>query len=334
MTSNYRPQIEPVPAGEPRPKWSVMIPTYHCAHYLDAALKGVLAQDPGREWMQIEVVDDCSSDDPEAVVARFGNRVTFHRQPRNVGHIANFNTCLARARGELVHILHGDDAVRPGFYPRFEREFDANPTVGAVFCRFISIDGESRWVTVARLVAQRDGVVPDFLERIAVGQMLQPPCVAVRRDVYERLGGFDSRIERYGEDWEMWTRIAAHYPVSHVVEPLALYRVHDSSLSSASHRSGQNVRDLRRVIAINREALPAERRDTLTREALEVTALTAIHRARRLLAAGDAAAARAQAREALRACRSPPVLERVAELAAVATRRSLLHSLNRFRRAG
>ena len=328
MNGPDRPRIEPVPPGTPRPKWSVMIPTYQCAHYLPETLESVLAQDPGAEWMQIEVVDDDSSDNPAEVVRAYGDRVGFYKQPHNRGHVENMNTCLMRSRGELVHLLHGDDAVRPGFYSAIQQAFE-RPTVGAAFCRYIAMDEAGRWTAVARLQAEEDGILENWLDEIAVGQLVQPPTMVVRRSVYERLGGFDSRIARYGEDWEMWTRIAAHYRVAHVTEPLALYRISTGSLSGEALKTGQNVRDLRQVIALNREVLPPERVDELTRRALEGTALTAIRRARRLHAAGDFAAARAQVREALRTNRSPAVLERTAVFGAVVARRGLLRAFGR-----
>ncbi|MDX6542647.1 MAG: hypothetical protein QOK32_250, partial [Gaiellaceae bacterium] len=200
-----------------------MIPTYQSAAYLPAALDGVLAQDPGPARMEIEVVDDCSTDDPEGVVRRYGGRVSFYRQPRNVGHVANLNACLARSRGELVHVLHGDDAVRPGFYAALEPAF-AESEVGAAFCRYIAIDDAGHWTAIAPLEADADGVIDDWLERIARWQRVQTPAMTVRRAVYEQLGGFDDRVGD-AEDWEMWTRIAAHTRVFHVVDPLALYRV-------------------------------------------------------------------------------------------------------------
>ena len=93
------PSIASVPEDGNRPFWSVMIPTYNCAYYLERTLKSVLEQDRGPDEMQIEVVDDCSTeDDPEAVVKEIGKeRASFFRQPRNVGVTANFNICDASA---------------------------------------------------------------------------------------------------------------------------------------------------------------------------------------------------------------------------------------------
>ena len=109
-------RIEPVDSALARPVWSVMIPTYHCARYLGETLRSVLAQDPGPDAMQIEVVDDHSTqDDPESVVREVGRgRVGFFRQPANVGITRNFATCITRSRGRLVHLLHGDDTGRRG----------------------------------------------------------------------------------------------------------------------------------------------------------------------------------------------------------------------------
>ena len=112
------PRIEPVPAGSERPLWSVMIPTFNRTTYLVRTLESVLAQDPGRDEMQIEVVDNCSTtDDPEPIVrAVGGDRVIFTRNPQNLGSMRNFNRCIERARGHLVNILHSDDWVEPTFY--------------------------------------------------------------------------------------------------------------------------------------------------------------------------------------------------------------------------
>jgi glycosyltransferase involved in cell wall biosynthesis len=302
-----RPPIEPVPAGTDRPTWSVMIPTYQQAEYLRETLASVLAQDPGPERMQIEVVDDASSDGPAEVVTELGGgRVALHRQPGNVGHAENFNTCLRRARGRLVHLLHGDDCVREGFYETMERLLDAHPEAGAGFCRYLAMDEEGRWHTVSPLEQREPGVMPDFLARIATGQRTQTHCMVVRREVYEAVGGFDGRLE--AEDWEMWVRVAAHSPVAHDPAPLALYRVHRASRSHELLRSGANAGDLRQVVAINRELFTPESADRVARAASREIATACVRRARRLLGSGEVDAMWAQLREAVRSDPSPPVL--------------------------
>ena len=316
--TTWRDPIPPVPEEEPRPRWSVMIPTYNCAGHLRETLLAVLAQAPGPDEMQIEVVDDCSTaDDPAAVVAEVGGgRVGFFRQPRNLGHVGNFNTCLRRSRGRLVHLLHGDDLVRPGFYRAMAAVFDGHPEVGAAFCRHTVVDKEGRHLVTSYLERGESGILPGWHEELALGQRLQAPSIAVRRQVYERLGGFDRRIRYYGEDWEMWTRIAAHYPVWYVAEPLASYRMHLSSLSGRSIRTGENVQDLRTAMRLNAALLPPEREPEITRRAAESIALGVISRSRRLFKRGELRTPLVQAREALRTSRSPRVLAGVALLGA------------------
>ena len=101
-----------------------MIPTYNSAPFLAETLTSVLAQDQGPEQMQIEVVDDASEDDPDEVVAAVGRgRVALPRQPNHSGQHHNLATCIRRSRGDIVHLLHGDDLVLPGFYAALERGF-------------------------------------------------------------------------------------------------------------------------------------------------------------------------------------------------------------------
>ena len=296
-----------------------MIPTYNCASYLRAALQSVLAQDPGPDCMQIEVVDDDSTnDDPAAIVAEIGQgRVAFYRQPHNVGHCRNFDTCLQRSRGRLIHLLHGDDGVREGFYQKMEGAFAEHLEIGAAFSRYISINEYGHWQIISPLEQTESGVIPGWLEKIAIGQRLQPPAMVVRREVYERLGGFDPRISRYGEDWEMWVRIAAHYPVWYETEPLALYRVHSASLTGSTLRTGENGSDLRRVIEINRSHLPEEHARRWTDCARSNFALACLRRACRMSDAGDEQGSLAQIREALKTYRSFPVIFEAARLFAL-----------------
>lgn len=325
-SSTSSPWRDPVPAlalGEPRPRWSVMIPTYLCAHYLPETLLGVLAQDPGPERMQIEVVDDASNDDPEAVVRDVGRgRVGFHRQPQNVGHIANFQSCLLRARGEIVHLLHGDDAVRPGFYRALERGFDTVPGLGAAFCRSVYTDAEGAEMGAIPPEAAEAGLLPEAPERLALEQRIMTPSIAVRRAVYETLGGFDRRLT-CAEDWEMWVRIAAHYPIWYEPAPLAAYRMHRASNTGRHLTSAADAAYNRIAIGIFSAYLPVQRAAGIVRRARQTYAASALDTARELLGAGEAGGF-AQLREALRLSPSAGVLCQAMRIALNAGRRRAL----------
>lgn len=325
----YRPHIPLIPDGEHRPLWSVMIPTYNCAGYLRETLASVLAQDPGLDVMQIEVIDDCSTkDDPRAVVEELGKgRISFYQHPRNVGHVSNFNTCLQRSRGQLVHLLHGDDCVRDGFYQKLQTAFIEHPEIGAAFCRHIHMDEQSHWQLISWLEQSESGVLQNWLERIAVEQRVQTPAIAVRRKVYEKLGGYDSRIRYWGEDWEMWVRIAAYYPVWYEIEPLALYRTHSASLSGHSVRTGENIQDFRNAITIVRDYLPSNQADQLTQKALENYAQYALKTANQFINTGNSEAAFSQIREALKCSTSFKVMLAASRLGLRAMYRSIKSGL-------
>jgi GT2 family glycosyltransferase len=305
MTMNeqhpYCASFPAVPSGSSRPLWSVMIPTYNCADYLRETLKSVLAQDPGSDVMQIEVVDDCSTqDDPRTVVEELGSdRIHFYRQPQNVGHTKNFETCLERSQGQLVHLLHGDDCIRSGFYQKMQLLFEGNPEIGAAFCRHIHMDEKGHWHYISPLEKPESGILHNWLEQIAVRQRIQTPSMVVRRSVYEQLGGFDRRLS-WTEDWEMWVRIAAQYAVGYEIEPLALYRQHSNSSSGRKVRTGEDIQDFRRAIDIVKDYLPADRADDLSNKALENYAGYALNTATKFANSGDIEAAFTQTREALK----------------------------------
>ncbi|MBC7936180.1 MAG: glycosyltransferase [Rhizobacter sp.] len=251
------PVIPALPAGVKRPLWSVMIPAYNCGRYIQRTIESVLMQAPAEKLMQIEVVDDASTDiDLQSLVHKTGNgRVKYFRQVNNVGSLRNFETSINRARGHYVHILHGDDFLSPGFYDEAAMLFKQFPSAAAVFTAFTQVNEQGTFICNSEIPASQPGIIPGWLSIIARNQKLQPPAVVVKREVYEKLGSFFG--VHYGEDWEMWVRIAARYPMAHSPKKLAHYRVHDENISSHSLVSGQHIKDIASVINTIQNYLPA-----------------------------------------------------------------------------
>jgi len=267
-TPQTPPQIQPITDGGPRPLWSVMIPTYNCTEYLEKALKSVLQQALPTDLMQIEVVDDYSTDgDVEKLVQEFGaGRVSFYRQPENRGSLRNFETCINRARGERIHILHGDDFILPGFYKEIDSLFNKNPQIGAAFTGFKYVTEHDMDLWPGKKLCAKKGVLDNIFEILAQGQVIQPPSIVVKRSVYEDLGSFYA--VHYGEDWNMWMRIAAKYPMAYSPELLSRYRLHNNNITTRSLVSGKNITDTLQVIDLIQEMIPADKRSALRKKAI------------------------------------------------------------------
>lgn len=273
------PKILPL-AGEigARPFWSVMIPAYNpSGNYLEQTLRGILTQDPGPEQMQIEVVDDCSPKvDVVALVRKIaGDRVKVSQTPGNLGLAGCWNTCIERARGEWVHILHQDDLVFPGFYRQLGDGIMASPEVGAAFCRHAFVAADNHWVNQSPLEQPAAGVLKNFNQLLARGCVLQCPSIVVKRSAYEKLGGYSLEL-KYALDWEMWLRIAAQYSVWYEPTILACYRTHGGSETGKLVQTGQNLREISCLLKKASENLERQSGRKILCEAKTANALKAI----------------------------------------------------------
>jgi glycosyltransferase involved in cell wall biosynthesis len=101
------PEIKPLQGSVSRPKWSVMIPAYNCRQYLIEKIRSVLEQDPGEENMQIEVVDDGSTDaDVESWFIKSGKEGFDIIVNQNVG-VCNFEN-YQTVQLVIIYICHSD----------------------------------------------------------------------------------------------------------------------------------------------------------------------------------------------------------------------------------
>lgn len=243
-------QVPPVKdKKQPRPLWSVLIPTYNCSHYLRNTICSVLIQDRGAENMEIWVVDDCSADNPQDIVEELGKgRIRFYRQQKNVGQLNNFSTCLHLSRGKIIHLLHGDDFVQCGFYESLERAF-SNNSVGAAFTGCNLVDENGSLLTCADLVVPKAGIIDNFLSVISSRQVIQTSSIVVKREVYELIGAFNMNLN-WVEDWEMWIRVACYYNFYYDPRPLASYRLHSNSNTEAKVRTARFIKDVLNCINI------------------------------------------------------------------------------------
>lgn len=260
------PHIPAVSSNLKRPLWSVMIPVYNCIEYLEETLKSVLMQNLTEQEMQIEVIDDASTDgDVESFVnITAKGRIKYFRQITNVGSVRNFETCINRSLGKLIHILHGDDKVRNGYYKNISELFDKYSEAGAAFCRYTYIDEKGRLINTQQAESNKEGILERGLLLIAEKQRIQYAAITVKREVYEKIGGFYGLT--YAEDWEMWTRIAKSYPIAYTPHVLAEYRKHTRSISGSKFLKGEYLHDLNSAMELIQAHLSTEQKKQVLRK--------------------------------------------------------------------
>jgi glycosyltransferase involved in cell wall biosynthesis len=278
-----------------------MIPSFNCASFLQTTLQSILDQDPGSEVMQIEVVDDHSTeDDPLSVVRSVaGERVGFFRQKVNQGVVGNLNTCINRAKGKIVHLLHGDDLVLPGYYSTMGAILENNTRLGAAFCRHAYIDETGNRIGVDPAYEDESGLIFDPAAFLGTEQRIMTPSICVRRSVYEHLGGFDSRL-RCAEDWEMWMRIASHYPIFYECSILAHYRMHDHSNTGRNVLNALDLDHTRRAIKMFSRYFSKDQSRPMRKKAGSTYANSALQMADKLIGRHEYLGALNQLRVALK----------------------------------
>ncbi|RMD60851.1 MAG: glycosyltransferase family 2 protein [Alphaproteobacteria bacterium] len=202
------------------PTLSVVIPVYDRRHYLAAAIDSILAQTFAD--FEVVVVDDGSRDDSVAVVRRYRDpRVRLVRHQHNRGVAAARNTGVAAARGRYVAFLDSDDVAYPDRLARQVAFLDAHPDVAAVGGWMDRMDARGRPLGRVR----RRPVAPDD---IAAQRLFRPGIqntTAMARTRVLRRYPHDERFE-IGEDFDLWTRIAADCKLANLPRVLVRARRH------------------------------------------------------------------------------------------------------------
>jgi len=225
---------ETTPA-EARPLVSVCIPTFNRAALLRECIGSVLAQTL-RDF-ELIVADNASDDETEAVVNSFGDgRIRYFPNERNVGMRANWQRCLALARGEYVTILPDDDLMLPENLRLKAALLAANPAVGMVHSKFHAIDHAGQTIKLDSNYMHGLDRASDAIEcrtqlLTANANTINAATVMFRKECYRRLGGFSDRLD-FAFDWEYWMRIAVYYDVAFIARPLTSWRVHHEACSS------------------------------------------------------------------------------------------------------
>jgi glycosyltransferase involved in cell wall biosynthesis len=207
---------------------SIVIPAYNAERHLRAAIDSALAQ----TWRarEIIVVDDGSVDATQRILQSYGTAITVLTQ-RNRGAAAATNVGVATARGTWIAFLDADDIWLPDKLSRqIERCGGYAISHTDSVCFGESIEGE---IKRSGLGVPCSGFV---VKELLVTNCIVKSTVLIRRELYERLGGFDETMAGV-EDWSLWLAACADNELGYLPEVTVRYRVHSQSKSMETRKT-------------------------------------------------------------------------------------------------
>jgi len=230
---------------------SVVIPTYNRPALLRQTVETVLAQTVRPR--EIIVVDNGTGKETATIAAKYGDAVTYLKVPSE-GVQAARNAGVATARGEWIAMLDDDDLWHRDYLEQIRPALTDGRAnlVYSDFRKFIEDTGSGRKQPYAQTNFEMapagywDGVptaaqgrqwsfVGSFpAERLLRFVAFYPSATTIRRDLLQRLGGFNSEI--FGiksEDVEFTTRALLAGQIAIVWLTLMDYRIHGDNSCAA-----------------------------------------------------------------------------------------------------
>lgn len=245
--------------SQARPLVSVVVPAYNFAHLVAETLDSLRAQTYAN-WECI-VVDDGSTDDTAAVVARYAEReprVRYVRQ-ENARQAAARNTGLRHSAGEFFQFLDADDLIEPRKFARQVEFLEGHPEADIVYSnvRYFSTErpeerlasrAYSVWEDGAAWMPEVGGRGRELLPRLLRNNIMVVNSPLVRRRAVEAVGDFDADLTPV-EDWDYWARCAARdltFAYDDADGARALVRAHAQSASLDGRRMMRSTLAMRR----------------------------------------------------------------------------------------
>jgi len=200
------------------PLVSAIIVNWNGAHHLKICLPSLRAQT--YKALEIIVVDNGSTDGSAEVTRECQAR--WLPLGKNVGLAPALNRGVAQADGEFLLFVNNDMRFDPGFVAALVEPVKKNDEIFATDGMQFNWDGSERAHLATRLVSRRPGsrsstelvpglyFYPNEADRETAVYTGSAACMLVRRNLFEKLNGFDGRLPLGYEDveicWRAWIR--------------------------------------------------------------------------------------------------------------------------------
>ncbi len=212
------------------PFFSVIIPTYNSASYIEKTLESVFAQD--HKNYEIVICDDASTDQTVETLhnikrQRLEFSITIIRNKTNQGHATARNKAIREAKGEWMAFLDSDDFWFPNKLQCVCEYLEQQPEMDLICHNVVYKNKRKTWfVDHTKLF---DSSVHPFFSLFR-RNALNPSATVVRKSAIENLGLFDESF-KIAPDYDLWLSLAKADRIGFLKDVLGIYWVRENSLS-------------------------------------------------------------------------------------------------------
>lgn len=208
--------------------FSVIIPLYNKADYIEKAIKSVLNQ-TFKEF-ELIIIDDGSTDNGFDIVQTLLARLApplggwGATQQQNQGVSATRNNGVRLAKYDYIAFLDADDWWEPAYLVEMKNLIEEYPHAGIYGSGYFLVkNGEKKKANIGVEEKFKKGLINYF--RVYATNLIMPlwtGATVIKKQVFVSERGFNPSL-KMGEDFDLWVRIALNYPVAFVNICLADY---------------------------------------------------------------------------------------------------------------
>ena len=244
-----------------KPLVSVLIDTYNQGRFIAQAIESVFAQGLSPSELEILAVDDGSTDNTAALVAKFAPRIRYMRK-NNGGQASAFNAAIPELHGEFVAFLDADDWWTKNKLSAVLGVFQNDPSIGAVAHAYYCCYDESHSGNNLTEIVAPEKPTRVTLSNSEGARRADPLRVffgtsrlAVRKAILDRIPPIPDALI-FSADAFIFTVAMALADAYVLAEPLCFYRLHAENLYA--FRSTDIAKQRRRYIVLKKlmEVLP------------------------------------------------------------------------------
>ena len=223
-------------------KISIVTPSYNQAAHLEQTIKSVLLSADGcGADLEYVVIDGGSTDGSREIIERHADSLAFWCSEKDAGQYDAINKGFDKTTGEIMGWLNSSDLYFPWTLSTVREIFEKFPEV--------------QWITALRkFCVEEDGSfegmqkMPGFAGRCYYAGMhggpknsdfIQQETVFWRRSLWEQIGSKIPDRCKFAADFHLWGEFFRHSPVYGVDCPLAGFRFHGDSRSTADRYMGE-----------------------------------------------------------------------------------------------